>query len=66
MNPQEFDLMLDLMEQDEAQREQRERRRAKAWRVALVRLAWFVVIVVGGVGIGCVSVWPVELIGANK
>lgn len=51
MTPEEFDLCRDLMTQDEAQREERNRRRyrAKAWRVILCLLAcfWIAVIAFG-------------------
>ena len=63
MTEDEFHLCLDLMEQDERQRKEREdkRHRAKAWRVILCALACFGI---AAVALG-VSVWPETVMGAN-
>lgn len=60
MTPEEWEWTLDAMEQDE--RKQRRRYRAKAWRVLLCLLACFWIAAVAG----CVSVWPVEVIGGSR
>lgn len=67
MNRQEWEWTLELMEQDERQRQQREdaKYRARFWRTYALLVTVFCIAVAGAFLTGC-SVWPETVMGGVR
>ena len=65
MTPEEFELCLDLMQEDEDRKRREDHRvRRNFWRTYALLVTAFVLAVIFAILTGC-SVWPETVIGAN-